>query len=119
MIEHRVSAEWKDPRDESDDSLLIRRARENFSWVSTYSADRFGLSAVANYVGDRKDSTGKTMDAYTLLDISANYKITEALTLGARVGNLFDKEYQTAHSSGGKYYVGEGRNWFATVNYRF
>lgn len=59
------------------------------------------------------------MDAYTLLDISANYKMTEALTLGARVGNLFDKEYQTAHSSGGKYYVGEGRNWFATVNYRF
>ncbi|EIO3984321.1 Vitamin B12 transporter BtuB [Vibrio vulnificus] len=119
VIEHRVSAEWKDPRDKSDDSLLIRRARENFSWVSTYSADRFGLSAVANYVGDRKDSTGKMMDAYTLLDISANYKITEALTLGARVGNLFDKEYQTAHSSGGKYYVGEGRNWFATVNYRF
>ncbi|EOW2079321.1 TonB-dependent receptor domain-containing protein [Vibrio mimicus] len=119
VIEHRVSAEWKDPRDTSDDSLLIRRARENFSWVSTYTADNFGLSAVANYVGDRKDSTGKTMDAYTVLDLSANYKLTEAITLGARVGNIFDKEYQTAHSSGGKYYVGEGRNWFATVNYRF
>ncbi|MEF3023154.1 TonB-dependent receptor [Vibrio mimicus] len=119
VIEHRVSAEWKDPRDTSDDSLLIRRARENFSWVSTYTADNFGLSAVANYVGDRKDSTGKTMDAYTVLDLSANYKLTEAITLGARVGNIFDKEYQTAHSSGGKYYLGEGRNWFATVNYRF
>ncbi|ENM5934987.1 TonB-dependent receptor [Vibrio mimicus] len=119
VIEHRVSAEWKDPRDTSDDSLLIRRARENFSWVSTYTADNFGLSTVANYVGDRKDSTGKTMDAYTVLDLSANYKLTEAITLGARVGNIFDKEYQTAHSSGGKYYLGEGRNWFATVNYRF
>ncbi|EEW09609.1 TonB-dependent receptor domain-containing protein [Vibrio mimicus] len=119
VIEHRVSAEWKDPRDTSDDSLLIRRARENFSWVSTYTADNFGLSVVANYVGDRKDSTGKTMDAYTVLDLSANYKLTEAITLGARVGNIFDKEYQTAHSSGGKYYLGEGRNWFATVNYRF
>ncbi|HGH6027590.1 TPA: TonB-dependent receptor [Vibrio mimicus] len=119
VIEHRVSAEWKDPRDTSDDSLLIRRARENFSWVSTYTTDNFGLSAVANYVGDRKDSTGKTMDAYTVLDLSANYKLTEAITLGARVGNIFDKEYQTAHSSGGKYYLGEGRNWFATVNYRF
>jgi len=119
VIEHRVSAEWKDPRDKSDDSLLIRRARENFSWVSTYSADSFDLSAVANYVGERKDSTGKTMEAYTLLDISANYKVTDALSLGARVANLFDKEYQTAHSSSGKYYLGEGRNWFATVNYRF
>ncbi|MCX9561963.1 TonB-dependent receptor, partial [Vibrio cholerae] len=62
---------------------------------------------------------GKIMDAYTVLDISANYKLTEALTLGTRVGNVFDKQYQTAHSSSGKYYLGEGRNWFATVNYRF
>ncbi|HFG1782006.1 TPA: TonB-dependent receptor [Vibrio cholerae] len=119
FIAHRVSAGWKDPRDTSDDSLLIRRARENFSWVSTYAVERFNLSASASYVGDRKDSTGKIMDAYTVLDISANYKLTEALTLGTRVGNVFDKQYQTAHSSSGKYYLGEGRNWFATVNYRF
>lgn len=118
-LTHRLVAEWKDPRDKADNSLLIRNARENFSWRTSYSINQLNLSLSASYVGDRKDSTGNTMDAYTLLDIGAEFHLTNQLILGARVGNVFDKEYHTSHSSGGKYYLGEGRNWFGSINYTF
>ncbi|NLS13620.1 TonB-dependent receptor [Vibrio sp. SM6] len=118
-IAHTVAAEWKDPENRADGKQLIRRAKQNYAWTAIYRHDRVDWSAVVNYIGKRPDSTGSDMKAYTTVDLSARYQVTGALTLGARVDNLFNEDFQTAHGYDGNYYLGEQRQFFADMTYQF
>lgn len=96
------------------DRLLPRRARD----VWRVSADRrFGPLTVAaqlRHVGDRFDNAANTvpLDAYTLLDLRADWQLAPAWKLGLKLNNAADRDYSTANG-----YQQPGREWFLTLRY--
>ena len=73
---------------------------------------RVGLTATGE--GSRYDDVANTrrLGGYGTLDLRAEYAITQALTLQARVANVFDRDYETV-----SYYNQPGREWFLTLRY--
>lgn len=64
---------------------------------------RFGVHATANYVGETRAVAGsgsiptsEKVDARTIIDLSANYRLTKHAKLFAEVQNLTDKTYVAA-----------------------
>jgi vitamin B12 transporter len=93
-----VHAELTRQRAEDGDTgaRLLRRAEESGSLTYTQNlgAHRVGLSLFAS--GDREDFGGVRLDGYLLANLTAQFRLGNALALHARVENLLDTEYQTA-----------------------
>ena len=55
----------------------------------------FDIAANLKFEHDRFDSgtTDSRLASYAIYDVRANYKVTDALTISAKVDNLFDKDY--------------------------
>jgi len=68
------------------------------------------IGADVRYTGARPDAATKpTLGAYTLVNLSARYALSDGLALTARMENLLDRNYQTAYSynqPGRSYFVG-------------
>jgi vitamin B12 transporter len=62
----------------------------------------------------RFDNASNTLKigGYGTVDLRASYQITKNLSLQAKVGNVFDKHYETA-----AYYPQDGRNYMLTLSY--
>ncbi|MFA0088264.1 TonB-dependent receptor domain-containing protein [Vibrio sp. 10N.261.51.F12] len=119
LVNHRISADFKDPVNEKDGSQLIRRAKQNYKLVSDFTYDDFSTALIANYVGERKDKAGGTLDPYLTVDIALGYQINSQFDVSLKANNLFDEEIFTALGSNGNYYKAQGRNFFATAGYKF
>lgn len=117
-VNHRIQASWKDPKDSSDGSLLSRRAQNNYSWTMLYQGDDWSGSWVTNYVGSRI-SGSRWLDSYITVDAAIKYKVTNQLTAGVKIDNLFDETVRTGYSSSYGYYLGDERTVFASLNYLF
>lgn len=94
-----ASLAYTDPRNESDDSLLLRRSRAS---ANVDISRRFGkldlsfLWQVQSYRYDRdNDNDGKNdrLAGFGTLDIRARYQINDELSLALKVNNLFDQDY--------------------------
>ena len=90
---------WLNAKD-AQDKKLPRRAkhRANFT-LDYYGIPKSHIGMQLRYVGKRKKSpydTDPTVDdkEYTVVDMSADYTLSKALSLYARVDNLLDKTYQ-------------------------
>lgn len=122
-IDHKIGAEWLTAIDKKTDKDLIRRPENKFSWIPTLSLENIDASLAVLYTGERRASNGEYLSAYTTVDLGVGYRATDKLTLGLRVNNLFDEEFQTAVTSlwTGEtlYYRGAERNLFATASYQF
>ncbi|MPW36079.1 TonB-dependent receptor [Vibrio sp. B1Z05] len=124
LIHHTVSADWKDPKNKEDDSQLVNRAKQNYSWIGTANWQDVQTSLIANYVGERPDSSAPTanmMDAYITLDLALKYSFTDSLDARFKVNNLLDEDYQMARdtNSSGAYFIGAERSYYAGIDYRF
>lgn len=80
-------------------SLLRRRPRHKVSGTVQWSpTDLLSLSATVIYTGDRADAGrfggAVIAPAYTLVNVAADYKLSDTLTLYGRIDNLFDEHYQ-------------------------
>ncbi|WP_104400168.1 TonB-dependent receptor domain-containing protein [Vibrio penaeicida] len=113
-IEHRVVGDWKEPKDKKDGSQLIRRAKENYKWVVSYSYEKLSTSISANHVGKRYDSSKAELAAYTTADLGATFAISEDLSAGLRIDNLLDEKYETA-----KGYPAPERAFYLNASYKF
>jgi vitamin B12 transporter len=112
------SASYVDPRNRSVglnyDNLLPRRSRA----TGRIDADRaFGdFSVGATWVGEQRrwDDVANTLavGGFSTLDLRAEWRAAPEWTLQARVGNVFDKDYQTS-----AYYAQPGRQWSVSVRY--
>ncbi|MCE0493518.1 TonB-dependent receptor domain-containing protein [Vibrio salinus] len=116
-INHKLTADWKDPEDASDGAQLDKRARHTYSWTMLYNLDKWSGSIVTNYVGQRVSSS-EWLDSYITLDSALKYQVNDHFSAGLKANNLFDKGYQTGYGSGG-YYRGEGRTVFVELTYQF
>ncbi len=118
IIQHQVSADYKDAEDASG-SQLQRRAKEMYKWNALVSFNKVDWSISYLYVGKRPDYSYVTytdvdLDAYSLFDTALSYYANESTTVSARVDNLFDKEYETASA-----YPAAERSYYLNIAYQF
>lgn len=73
------------------------------------------------YVGDRLGEAGTTFElpSYTVASAFAAWEVSDAITLGAEIDNLFDEEHYTNSFSQLWVRPGEPRTWRLTANWRF
>ena len=111
-----ASVSWLDTENRSFDTdlELPRRARHGarVELDRAFGDFRLGLTGVAE--GPRYDDVANTMrlPGYATLDLRAEYALTDALTLQARVANVFDRDYETV-----AFYNQPGREWFVTLRW--
>lgn len=93
---------------------LARRARDSarLDVDRAFGAFRVGLTATGE--GSRYDdvANSRRLGGYGTLDLRAEYAFTSALSLQARVANVFDREYETV-----AFYNQPGREWYLTLRY--
>ncbi|MDZ3831468.1 MAG: TonB-dependent receptor [Sphingopyxis sp.] len=96
---------------------LPRRPRHAANASASYSFD-FGLTlgAAVRWSGKSYDnaSNARQLDDYTLVDLRAEYALSDNVRLFARAENLFDEQYMTAYR-----YGSPGRSLYAGIRGRF
>ncbi|MDU0343946.1 TonB-dependent receptor plug domain-containing protein [Bosea rubneri] len=88
-------------KDETANQELLRRPRHKASLTANWvPIENLNLSATLIYVGDRVDGnrdfsiSRMRAPGATIVNIAAEYKASEKLTVFGRVDNLFDKRYE-------------------------
>lgn len=110
----QVSAILQNPRNETDDEWLARRARRSLTGGIGYRFDRARVGAELVAAGARKDSPYSTVvnGGYGLLNLLAETRLSTDFTLAARLENALDKNYALADT-----YRTSGRAFFVTLRY--
>ncbi|NNC67642.1 MAG: TonB-dependent receptor [Gammaproteobacteria bacterium] len=85
----------KNPRNESDDSLLLRRAKRSLNGTLVYKHDKYFVQLNGLLSSERRDFGDVELSGYGLVDLSAGMHFPKA-TLSVKVDNLFDKDYELA-----------------------
>ncbi|MCL4477326.1 MAG: TonB-dependent receptor [Nitrospirae bacterium] len=74
---------------------LIKRPKNKFTAGIGYSVRNLSLLADYLYVGKRLDSSvGNELPAYSVVNLSGNYRVTKNITLFGRIENLFNAHYE-------------------------
>tara|TARA_R110001583_G_scaffold21088_1_gene80242 strand:+ start:6153 stop:8021 length:1869 start_codon:yes stop_codon:yes gene_type:complete len=77
-----------------DKNELIRRPKHSASLTSTYQyTSKLNATIGINYVGERYDYGYTELDDYTLVNLSANYQMTERFSIYGKIENVLDKDY--------------------------
>ncbi len=110
----RGSLDLQNPRDETANKDLARRAREHGSLALEYQAGAITAGAESEFSGKRFDTAANTatMGGYGLLNLYASYDLSKDWSLFGRWNNVFDKNYELA-----KNYATPGSNLFIGVRY--
>ncbi|MEM8960400.1 MAG: TonB-dependent receptor [Acidobacteriota bacterium] len=97
-----VNYSWFDfeIQEELPDDPLVANAPENKGSISlSYVADTFDVQGSFRWVEEFDWAAGVfigEVESFELFDLSANFKVTDNITIGALISNLFDEEtYQT------------------------
>ena len=88
-----------DPENRSTGEQLFRRPKESLTLALLRRFERFDVGLNLLAAGERTDvgfPDPITLDEYVLVDLTAGWRITESLSLQARVENLFDENYELA-----------------------
>lgn len=117
-VDLRASLTVQDPKDDTTNERLIRRAK---TMGSLSMSKAFGVLRVGTdlqYTGSRPDVdflTGNDVElgSYWLANLNARYELSKNVSLFGRVDNLFDREYQTAYG-----FDPAPRGVFVGVNWR-
>jgi vitamin B12 transporter len=113
----RAELTLQDPRDETNDELLLRRSRESLMVAVDRDVGALDLGVDVSAYGDRKDfgfPENVTLDSYTLVNATVRYRVNGGLTLQGRLENAFDENYTQAQG-----YRTEGRSYTIGVRYSF
>jgi vitamin B12 transporter len=112
----RAELTLQDPRDETTDDRLLRRARESAFFAVDRDVGPLDLGIDAAHFGNRKDFgfPAVTLGSYTLVNATVRWRATSALTLQGRLENAFDADYVQAQG-----YRTRGRAWTVGVRYSF
>ena len=85
----------KNPRNESDNSLLLRRAKRSLNGSLIYKQDKYYVQLNGLVSSERRDFGDVVLPGYGLVDLSAGINFPHA-TFSVKVDNLFDKDYELA-----------------------
>ena len=85
-------------------------------------ANKWSTQLQGNYTGERRTRAGQDntnlLDAYFVLDLSADYYLSDDIRLFSRIENLLDKKYVAAARPSG-FRPGKSRAVLLGVNYKF
>ncbi len=89
---------WQDPRNEDDDSVLLRRPKQkSTALLERRFGDAFRFGAELVQAGRREDVGGQTLAGYTLLNLRGSWQPASAWRFVARIENVTDRDYQLAY----------------------
>ncbi|WP_042063541.1 TonB-dependent receptor domain-containing protein [Aeromonas allosaccharophila] len=115
LVHHDFSYDYTRAKDKNEnDQQLWRRAKHKGAWLSSFTTGQMTWSTEVLYVGKRLDVGNVELSPYTLVNLGATYAATNQLTLGGRLDNLFDRNYEVA-----KGYASPGTEFKVTADYRF
>lgn len=111
MVRWSGSLDFQNPRNETLDKQLARRAKRHAVLAADTLLAGWNLGAQMQAYSQRFDDAAnrKTLGGYTLWNLYASRSLGRDLTLLARVDNLADKHYQLADTygvAGRAFYVG-------------
>jgi vitamin B12 transporter len=86
----------QDPRDLSDGSQLLRRARRNTGFAATWEHAQGYLLADLQVAGSRMDFGGGRLGGYTLVALGAGWRFATRTELQLRLDNALDRRYELA-----------------------
>lgn len=112
-----ASLGWLDTENGSGSNAgneLPRRAGESARLDIDRSFGRWNLGVTGVAEGARWDDVANTirLPGYATFDLRAEYALTPALTLQAKLANAFDRDYETA-----AFYNEPGREWHLTLRW--
>ncbi len=113
-----VNLTLQDPENASaanQGKVLPRRAQESLRIDLDRRLGAWRLGGTLRGEGERFDNESNTrrMAGYALLDLRAEYRLATAWSLGARLENLFDVDYETAFG-----YNQPGRGAYLTLRFQ-
>ena len=110
-----LAVEYLDPEDKNTGNRLARRVKQRLSIDLRRDLGRFTFGTRLLAEGNRFDNAANTIrvGGFVTLDLSAEYRLNERLTLRAKAANLLDKSYQTVNT-----YNSFDRNFFLSFHYR-
>lgn len=85
----------QDPRNETDDMPLLRRAKRTLTGSVAFSQEQFFIQVNGLVTSERRGIQDVTLPGYGLFDVSVGYHFPY-VTLALKAENLFDKEYEPA-----------------------
>ncbi|HHQ4778643.1 TonB-dependent receptor domain-containing protein [Aeromonas veronii] len=115
LVHHDFNYDYTRAKDKNaNDQQLLRRAKHKGTWLTSFTTGQMTWSTEVLYVGERLDVGNVELSPYTLVNLGATYAATNQLTLGGRIDNLFDRNYEVA-----KGYASPGTEFKVTADYRF
>ncbi|MDP1680559.1 MAG: TonB-dependent receptor, partial [Burkholderiales bacterium] len=110
----RASATAQNPRNETNNLLLNRRAKQTATAGIDYQSGAWSYGGELNASGKRYDDANNTkpLGGYTVFNLHSGYTYSKALSFVARLNNVFDKQYELA-----KTYNTPDRNIFVGFDY--
>lgn len=110
----RGSLDLQDPRDETTDRQLVRRAKTHGTVGTDYAAGPFAAGAEVVFSDKRFDDLANrnTLGGYGVTNLYASYDVAPNWTVFGRWDNVFDKKYELARN-----YNTPGSNIFVGVRY--
>jgi len=101
-------------RDEDTDKKLLRRADKKMLFSATGPINaRTRLGVELNYTGPRMDYSDVELRSYTLLNLTAEYRLAPRWLMKGRIENLLDEDYQLVDG-----YNTPGLSAYLTLAYR-
>ncbi|WP_337075605.1 TonB-dependent receptor domain-containing protein [Aeromonas veronii] len=115
LVHHDFNYDYTRAKDKNaNDQQLLRRAKHKGAWLTSFTTGQMTWSTEVLYVGERLDVGNVELSPYTLVNLGTTYAATNQLTLGGRIDNLFDRNYEVA-----KGYASPGTEFKVTADYRF
>jgi len=106
----------QDPRDETSDKRLARRAKKHANFTAEYNTGPLKVGTELELSGDRYDDAANKsrLGGYGLVNLFATYRITPDWSALIRWNNIADKQYDLA-----RFYNTPGSKVFAGIRYGY
>ncbi|WP_287775559.1 TonB-dependent receptor [Janthinobacterium sp.] len=101
----------QDPRDQTLDKSLVRRAKRHANFAADYSIGQLNTGAEWQLSGKRFENPANTtsLGGYGLVNLFATYQVAQDWSVLARWNNITDKKYELArnyNTAGSKFFIG-------------
>ena len=104
----------QDPRDETKDKQLARRAKRHANFAADYTVGAWTGGAEWQLSGKRFENAANTttLGGYGLVNLYGTYQVNRDWSVLARWNNIADKNYELA-----RFYATPGSNFFVGLRY--
>lgn len=115
-VQQSFAYSWIDTENTLTGQRLVRRPENTLNWRAAHSWDKLSAYITADYQSNTYQgefASSEYLGGFTVWGIGSSYQLSPALTIRAKVDNLFDKTYQTNAS-----YTTAGVNFGLSLSYR-